>query len=291
MKKKGKIKKPFYVNWNGKLVDKMPLKLSNRSFLYGDGLFESIRIISKKCPFLPLHFKRLLEGAASLQLEIPENFDLVFLKKAIEKLIQKNEIDHSGVLRLTLFRDSTGNYLPKNNKIQFLITAKSIKNQNFKLNKKGLTLGKSDQYFKNELFLSQVKSNNALLYVLANLEAKKHHWDEIILPNSKGNFAECSASNLFLIQDKKLITPPLSDGALPGTMRSIISTIVLWQDLEFIEQSIQEKDLLEADEIFLTNAIKGIQWVGNFQNKKYQNTQTKLLSEALNEYISGFFYG
>jgi len=248
------------INFNGKILPaKQPIfKVDNRAFLYGDALFETIRMFDGNLPFLHLHMERLLAGLNFFQFKIPKKYTSKFFQKEIKKIAKGN-----ARIRITVFRSKGGLYTPKNNRPQFLITTSPLLNAEFKFHKKGLNVGVFEASQLKCSPVSNLKTCNSLPYILAGLYKKEQNLDDCILINEKGKIAEASSSNIFLLQKNKLITPSLSEGCINGTMRKVILEIATIENIHIIEKPINVSELKKAKEIFLTNSIQGIKWVKN----------------------------
>ncbi len=112
-----------YVNFNGELIasDRLLFGVKNRAFRYGDGLFETIRIINGKPLFLEDHLDRLYNGMRLLKMDIPESLHIYHLESQIQKLISRCRIHQGGKLRLAVFRVDGGLYTPNSNNVSFLL--------------------------------------------------------------------------------------------------------------------------------------------------------------------------
>ena len=246
------------INFNGKILpsDQPIFKADNRAFLYGDALFETIRMFDGKLPFLNLHLERLLAGLHFFKYKVPKKFNSKFFKKEIKKIAYGN-----ARIRITVFRSEGGLYTPKNNRPQFLITTSPLPSAQFKFNKKGLNIG----IFENSKLkcapISNLKTCNSLPYIQAALYKKEQNLDDCILLNEKGKIAEANSSNIFLLQKNKLVTPSLSEGCINGNMRKLILLIAKEEKIEIKERFLNLSELKKANEILLTNSIQGIRWV------------------------------
>jgi branched-chain amino acid aminotransferase len=127
---------------------------------------------------------------------------------------------------------------------------------------------------------------------LAAVYKKESGFDESIILNTKGNIADTIYANLFLIKNEKIYTPALSEAPVDGVMRKQVLQLAKKQGYKIYEEAITGNDLTNADEIFLTNAIKGIQWVGQFKNKFYTNANGSLnfSFSLLSPNFSGFHW-
>lgn len=259
----------------GKLFD-----TENRSFCYGDGLFESMKAVNGRVNFCFYHYERMLEAARAFQLELPAHFDFPFFKQQLEYLLQSNALPHAR-LRFTLFRQGAGRYLPESNACSYLAEAWEHVEGHYIYNESGLQTGLYTANYKSCTALSAWKSNNALLYILAAAYAREQQWDDCLIVNQKGMIAEASASNVFIVKDGKLITPARHQGCVMGVMRRVILAICAEQKIPCTESYITMDMLLEADELFLSNALRGIQWVASFAEKQYGNELSNRLHHLL----------
>ncbi len=254
------------INFNGKIFpsDQPILSSNNRAFLYGDALFETLRMSEGNIRFLDFHIERLLKGLVYFKYKIPKKYTSNFFKKEIKKIAEGN-----ARIRLTVFRSDGGLYTPKNNRPQFLITTSPLASPNFQLNKKGLSIG----IFKDIKLpctpISNLKTCNSLPYIQAGLYKKDNRLDDCLLLNEKGRVAEASSSNIFLLKKNKLITPSLSEGCIAGTMRKAIIQIAQQKgEILFQEKTLTLNALNQADEIWLTNAIQGIRWISQINSNQ-----------------------
>ena len=237
----------MWFNKNGNIVQQASFTFDNRSFRYGDGLFESMRVFNGKIFNRKSHENRLEKSLDILRLFLEKPITIVF--DEVEDLLSKNNISKGGFARLMFYRDAQGNYSPSSNKTAYYIECCRCNSNQFELQEKTIKTVFFKEHRKPSSKLSNIKSNNALLYVLASIYAKENKADDAILLNEKGNIVESTSANIFLLKEEKLYTPPLSDGPLEGTLRSLIL-----QFFEVNERSVSVKDYEVADEIFLTNA-------------------------------------
>ena len=266
----------IYILHNQDLLRKeeFSLKIDNRSFLYSDGFFETIKVINFKCCNFSYHYRRIEKSCNLYKFNF--NISETNLNTLLEKLVKENNVI-GGRIRVVFFRDSGGKYLPLNNSSSFIAEIEPGENY-FSFNKNGLEIGLYTQIKKGISPLSNCKSTSANISVFASIYAKENDLDDCLIVNSNNNIIQSSNSNLFIVKDESIITPPLLDACVNGTMRSFII-----QNFEVQEKSITEHELLVADELFLTNAIKGVRWVEKFIEKKYQSNKiAKLVFDKLN---------
>ena len=258
------------------------LTAQNRAFKYGDGLFESMRMFGGKLQFAEKHADRLAAGMKALKMDAVEMMDEFFLRQKAGELFKKNKFKEGARLRLSVYRAEGGFYTPETNSIEYLLEATETTTENYGLNKKGLIVDVFDELTKSLDKLSNFKTSNSLLYVLAGIYKKQHGLDDAFILNNAGFLCESISSNVFVVYDKQIYTPALTEGCIAGTMRSVIMEIAIYNGIPLIEAQINPEVLNEAEEVFITNAINGIQWVMGYGKKRYFNEVSKLLSAKLN---------
>jgi branched-chain amino acid aminotransferase len=278
-----------YISHNGNflLSDAPVITPNNRSFRYGDALFETIRIANYNPQFLKEHLQRLFTGMKVLKMEMNPLFNETYIEHAILELAQKNNITSDGRARFTVYRNEGGLYAPTDNKVSFIIEVYPIEEKNFMLNSKGYTVDLFTEFKKAQNALSSIKSANSAIYVMAGINKIQQQLDECLLLNDKHHIIEAISSNIFAVKNGVLYTPPVSDGCIDGVMRKKIIEIAQANKIAVYEISIMQNVLLGADELFLTNTINGIRWVVAYKQKRYFNDTSKKLTDKLNEYIAG----
>lgn len=276
----------MYVFINGELqpLENSSLSLNNRGYNYGDGLFETLRVINSKIMFWEAHYFRLMSSMRILRMSIPMEFSPEYLEEKIIELIKSNNLESSPVrVKINIHRNSDGYYTPETNAVGYFISVKSLKDSFFTI---------EDQPYEVELFkdhyiqsgmLSTIKSNNKLVNILGGIYAKENGFDNCFLINEKKSVLEVTNGNVFLVKGKVIKTPPLSDGCLNGIIRKqLIEILEASTDLTFKEESISPFELQKADELFTTNAIQGIRSITKYRKKSYENSVAKKLVGKLN---------
>jgi branched-chain amino acid aminotransferase len=273
-----------FINFNGSIIssDHQIFTVSNRGFRYGDGLFESMRYMNGQLKFPDLHIDRVLKGMKILKLENSFHLDSWFLREKVEELARRNKIGPDARFRLTVFRDSGGLYSPESNKMAYVLECQSMDESQYTFNNKGLIIDVYDGLTKSVNILSNLKTCNSLIYVLAGIFKNQYKLDEVMILNQHGFLCESISSNVFVVYDKKLYTPSLNEGCIGGVMRQVVMRLAIENGIELIEAQVNPDILNEADEVFITNAAKGIQWVMGYNSKRYFNEMSKFLSEKLN---------
>jgi branched-subunit amino acid aminotransferase/4-amino-4-deoxychorismate lyase len=273
-----------YINFNGELVpaNSRLLTVANRGFRYGDGLFESMRLMKGKLKFADLHADRLQKGMKALHLEGYSQMDSWFLKEKCEELALRNKIKH-GRLRLTVYRDAEGFYSPTQNKMGYCLEVQQVDEPRYFLNTKGLIMDMYDEIPKAVNGLSNYKTCNSMVYVMAGIFKAQNKLDEAFILNQSGYLCEAISANVFVLYQNHLYTPALSEGCIGGVMRQVVMDIAIKNKIPLTEAQIDPAILNEADEVFLTNASRGIQWVMGFAKKRYFNEISKVLIDELNK--------
>lgn len=257
----------------------------NRSFRYGDGLFESMRMLNGKLSFSKKHMQRLLTGVQLLQLRLPDNFLSNSLDVWAKKLADANSNPPGARLRLSVFRNDGGYYAPESNEASWLLELWPMEQDTYVINEKGISIELYQDIRKPINKLSTLKTANSELYVLASLHATAMNVDDAILINQNGNVIEGTGSSLFAVKNGVLYTAPLSEGCVAGVMRAMVMEIAQANRIAVYEVPLPLSILLNSDEIFLTNAVKGITWVGAYRQKRYFSQTARKLNELLNKSV------
>lgn len=275
------------INYNENYINKSDSDLLNRGFLYGDSVFESIRIVNNKIIFWEDHYMRLMSSMRIIRIEIPQSYTPDFFKLQITNTISKVNPSFTGRVRLTIFREGGGYYTPELSSPSFIVNCSVIDIKEFFLKDSEFKVDLfKDYYIQNDL-LSNLKTNNKLINVLAGIYANENNLDNCILLNNKKNVTEFLNGNLFIVRGNKIITPNLDSGCLKGIMRKkIIEYVKLLPEFSIEETVISPFDLLSANEIWLTNSISGIINVTNYRNKSFSNDIAKIFIDFLNKKVS-----
>ena len=275
------------INYNENYINKSGSDLLNRGFLYGDSVFESIRIVNNKIIFWEDHYMRLMSSMRIIRIEIPQSYTPDFFKVQITNTFSKVNSSFTGRVRLTIFRDGGGYYAPELSSPSFIVNCSVIDSKEFFLKDSDFKVDLfKDYYIQNDL-LSNLKTNNKLINVLAGIYANENNLDNCILLNNKKNVTEFLNGNLFIVRENKIITPNLDSGCLKGIMRKkIIEYVKLIPEFSIEETVISPFDLLSANEIWLTNSISGIITVTNYRNKSFSNDVAKIFIDFLNKKVS-----
>mgnify|MGYP003602630341 FL=1 len=275
------------INFNGILQDSDTNLLDqNRGFLYGDGVFETLKIVGGKILFFEDHYFRLMAAMRIVRMEIPMNFTLEYLEEQVLSLVEKNKIEQSARARITVYRNNGGLYLPTNNTVSFLIQTSAIENPVYSISEKEYEVDLYKDFYIPKQLLSTLKTTNKMIHVTGSIYAKENDLDNCILLNDSKNVVEALQGNLFMRMGNTLITPPISEGCLNGIMRKqILSFAKKETNLEVVEQVISPFDLQKADELFVTNVIRGIQPITKYRKKEFEQDTAKVLNTMLKQHL------
>lgn len=250
----------------------------NRSLLYGDGLFETMRMHEGKILNVEFHFDRLFTGMRLLQMDVPAFFSVNYFADTVNQLLTRNSIFQNARIRLMVFRGDESIYETENNSVNFLIETFPLPGK-IKLNEEGLTLDVFPGGQKSCDKFSNLKSNNYLLSIMAIRFAVINNLDEAIILNAFGRVGESAIANIFIVKSNQVFTPPLSEGCVAGVVRRWMLEKLLLENLRIEEKELSIEDLLSADELFLTNSIHPVRWVKQFRNKIYTHQIAKEIFE------------
>lgn len=254
----------------------------NRGLKYGDGLFETIRKMDGKCPYLSLHLKRLRKGMKALGMDNINHFSTPTIKKQINRLTANYP---NARIRLTVFRKAGGWYTPVQNEADYFIEYQPLSSGTYDWTE-GLAVGICPTVQIPVTSLSGLKTTNALPYILAAQWRQTTLFDDCVLLNTNGNVAEASSSNLFLVNNKTVFTPDDHQGGVNGVMRAAVLQTCKSLKIKVVKTVLSPSDLEGMEEMFLTNAILGIRSIGrigqfNFKSKEITKKIFSTINDAL----------
>ncbi len=274
------------VNFNGELLPTTDTFLNhqNRGLRYGDSLFESMRAVNEKLFFWEDHYLRLMASMRMLRMEIPMDFTMEFLEEKILGVIGANELKESSArIRLTVFRNEGGLYLPKTNTISYIVEAKPLEHPFYVLDDGRYEVELFKDFYVNPDMLSTLKTNNKIINVVGSIFAKENDYHNCLLINTNKQVVEALNGNLFLVKGNTIKTPPLKDGCLNGIIRKKLMEILKkLEGYELEESSISPFELQKADELFITNSIIGIRPITKYRKKEFGNLTAKDVLGKLN---------
>lgn len=268
-----------FICYNGEMVlkEEPVLRADNRGFKYGDGVFETMRWKREGVVLGHYHLERLFTSLNLMQVNT-ESISNNILLKAIAELCDLNNCTHLARIRLTVYRG-------ENNSAVYLIEAIPLEDDVADWNEKGFTIDIHPYVRKSCDVFANLKTANHLPYVMAELYKEEKELDECLVLNAGNNICDGSKSNIFILMDKEIYTPALHQGCINGVMRRFIIEEMKKHNY-FIKQKAVSVDMLhEADEVFLTNAIRGVKWVESFREKNYTCTETRNIYNILSKTI------
>jgi branched-chain amino acid aminotransferase len=275
------------VNFNGVLIeDESTESFANRSFLYGDGIFETFKICDNKILFFEDHYFRLMASMRIVRMEIPMQYTMEYLEDQILKTAKVNNFAESSRVRLTVFRNYGGRYLPNSNQVSFIIQSESLAQKAYSINSGHYEVDLYKDFHIAKHLLSTLKTTSKIIHVVGSIFAKENGLQNCLLLNEDKNVVEALQGNLFLLSGSTLITPPTYDGCQNGILRKNLLQICRdLNDIEVQEKSISPFELQKADELFITNVIQGIQPISKYRKKEFESSLASTLVEKLNNRI------
>lgn len=191
------------INFNGDVIAQDDNILTqNRAFLYGDGVFETVKIVNNKILFLEDHYFRLMASMRVVRMEIPMNFTMEYFEEQILKVVQENGFSASARARITVFRNNGGLYLPQTNEVSFLIHTTSLKNASYALNESHYEVDLYKDFYVSRQLLSSIKTTNKMVNITGSIFASENGFENCILLNDAKNVVEALQGNLFMVVGK-----------------------------------------------------------------------------------------
>lgn len=257
--------------------------VDNRGFLYSDAIFETLKVVDGKILFFEDHYFRLMASMRIVRMEIPMHFTPEFIESEVLTLAEQNGFSTSARVRITVYRNPGGMYLPTHNTISYVIQASSWPEKSYKIEDKDYEVDLYKDFYVTKQLLSTLKTTNKMVHITGSIFAKENDLSNCLLLNDAKNVTEALQGNLFMLIGNELVTPPLSEGCLNGIMRKQLIKIAKKElGLEVVEKAISPFDLQKADELFITNVMKGIQPITKYRKKEYSTAIAKQLNEKLN---------
>lgn len=275
------------INYNGTIVAEAEITLhENRAFLYGDSIFETLRVLDGKVLFLEDHYFRLMASMRIVRMEIPMDFTMEYMEEQVLLLLDSLSAEPAYRVRISVFRKSGGFYLPTDNDVEFIITAAPLAEPLYSFEAGPYEVDLFKDFYVTKQLLSTLKSTNRMVQITGSIFAHENGLQNCLLVNDEKNVVEALQGNLFMLTGNKLITPPVADGCLNGIMRKqVLELAKKIEGLEVAEASISPFDLQKADELFITNVIRGIQPITKYRKKEFISVMASELLKRLNAKI------
>lgn len=226
------------------------------------------------------HWVRLSNGLQTMRYAIPTHWSAAFFEKEILKTAPPN-----ARVRLTVWRSPGGLYLPKNDAPQFLITVAALESGMFEWDSPGIRIGLCESVRLSVDRFSGLKTLNTARYVAAAQEAQEKGWDDAVVLNAYDRVCEATSSNVFWFENETLCTPPLADGCVTGVLRELLLSLTLAAGYAVQEKPATFAHLLAADEVFLTNAVRGVRWVREIEGVAFDCSKTKKTYDLTVEHL------
>jgi branched-chain amino acid aminotransferase len=275
------------INFNGSLLPSDGfLSSSNRAFLYGDGVFETLKVVNQKVLFLEDHYFRLMASMRIVRMQIPNNFTLEYFEEQVISTALAANCAASARIRFTVFRNDGGYYLPQTREVSYVIQVSPLENVKYSFSDAVYEVDLYKDFFISKQLLSTIKTTNKMISITGSIYAQENDLNNCLLLNNNKNVVEALNGNLFMLLGTKLITPPTEEGCLNGIARKqIIALAKKMEEIEMVEAPISPFDLQKADELFITNIIQGIQPITQYRKKTYTTNVSAQLLEKLNDLI------
>jgi branched-chain amino acid aminotransferase len=265
------------------------ISAANRGLRFGDGLFETIKVVNispgdqGQISHFELHLERLNRGLAVLQMQLPVHYTPDYIAQIILDLCSRNNITGAARVRMTIIRGNGNLFITEDPFSSIIIQAEPLANEYLALNETGLNIDICPGIQKSCDQLANLKSNNYLPYVMAAQYAKQHQLNDCLVLNTHNRICDGTIANIFHIHQNNIYTPPLSEGGVAGVMRSHLLAKLPNAGYTVHEKICTPEDLAAADEVFFTNALYGIRWVKQFGNTIYSN---KIVAKLYDQFVS-----
>ena len=270
---------------NGAVVGEqdVPKAFANRGFLVADGVFESMRFTDGRVPFLGLHVARLHAALEAHGMNVPDSLQESRLAESLDAWRQTWSFDGDARIRLTVYREGQGKYTPDTDDTSWVATVERMDARGYSLAPKGLDVDIYQDMHKHVSPVSRYKNIASTVYVHAARHARIQGWGDALILNADQKIIESSRSNLFVVSNGVLYTPSLDDGCVGGIMRAVLIRTALDHGIKVYECTLTPQTLLQADELFLTNAVRGIEWVASYKTKRYFHSMAEKLTDWIQE--------
>lgn len=254
--------------------DTLEISPGNRGLRYGDGLFETMRLKEGRLLFFARHMERLSLGLELLQLsaglnELNELNDLNGLRELALELAAVNGCLPSARIRLNVFGGEGPLFRADPGPCHYLLEAVPLPAAHTAFQQPGLHAGIFAGMRRSADSYSRLKTNNYLLSCMGARHAARQGWDEALVLNARDRVAESCTANVFILKDDALYTPPLSEGCVAGIMRHHLLQVLPARGIAVHEEPLTQDDVAGAEEIFLTNVIRGIRPVTRLGDREY----------------------
>lgn len=269
------IAMPF-LNYNGLNYpdDKALFTAKSKAFRFGEGLIETMRWKDKSIRLFRLHMERLSESLDILG--FPSIDEEEFLHD-IHKTILANKQPETAIVRAQFFKNM------EDDTLHYTVETLPFTDKENAVHGQEITIGITKKVIKCPDSISHLKTSSRLPYIIAKKDAADNGWNDALLLNPNGRITEGTISNVFAILENNIYTPPLNEGCINGVMRKYLLKYCAINQFSITEKQLDITMLQQADEIFLTNAVKGVQPVHSFMGKKYKSAVTQMIADKITE--------
>jgi branched-chain amino acid aminotransferase len=234
-------------------------------------------------PLFDFHIERMNHGLEVLQMQLPVHYTADYIAQIILDLCSRNNIPGAARVRMTIVRGNGNLFTTDDPFASIIIQAEPLADEYLAINETGFKIDICPGIQKCTDQLANLKSNNYLPYVIAAQYVRQQQLNDCLVLNTHNRICDGTIANIFYIHQNNIYTPPLSEGGVAGVMRNYLLATLPEAGYTVHEKPCIPEDLEAADEVFLTNALYGIRWVGKFRNKEYTN---KMVTELYNEFVS-----
>ncbi|MBS1645105.1 MAG: aminotransferase class IV [Bacteroidetes bacterium] len=267
-------------NYNGQLLPytKPSIFPNDKALRFGYGIYESMLLINGEIRLEEMHWARLMGGLKLLEIHHPKDFQST-LHAEVLRTVNKNKLADLCRIRLQI-NAGQGSIQDDNFSANYLIECMDLERTVFEFNSVGWNMGISS-YRKQINSFAHLKTASGLQFALAAREAKKLGWDDALILNEADQVVESCIANIYWIKDSVIYTPSLASGCVTGVIRRYLIERLpkMGFECKFVLGTV--KDLEQADELFLTNAIRSIIPISRFQNKQYNTRLSKEIHAQL----------
>ena len=262
-----------FINYNGEILpEETPLAAApNRGLRYGDGIFETMKLIEGDIRLEKYHFERLFSSLEELKFALPRGFTAGYLKEQVTLLANRNVAQNAARIRINCFRKGGGLYNVADHTPDFAIEATPLPAHYLQFNQAGIVVDIYPDARKSCDSFSNIKSNNYLPYSMGALFASQNKLDDALILNARDHICDTTIANVFWVRQNKIYTPPLSEGCIAGVMRRHLLDFLPKKGVDILQKPLTLDELYNADEVFLTNALFGVRWVKMFRDRIYTN--------------------
>lgn len=268
-----------YCNLDGRLqsCSETPFSSADDAFRLRYGLYETYCCEQGIPEYATLHWERLQTGMTLLGFTIPDHFSESFFSEQVGKLTTRNKLYDLSRIRIQVFTDDlAAPFTPR-----FLMESFPLEQSMTTWLENGIQVALLPGFQKEMSAVSNCKISHNRHFIPARNMMEEQGLDDVLLLNTQGRVTESAMANLFWIKDGVVYTPPLSEGCLAGTIRTVIIACLQEHGVPFEEQVCSLQALGHADEIFLCNSIRKIRWVREMEGQQYKNQMTRKIFHLL----------